>query len=81
MKLSLQELMPIVLLQHLIRGMAVLENISNVSRFLILFDSLSPVCLACYLLDLDHTADVQCHCWGKTLQEAFEHMVSVIDNR
>ena len=24
---------------------------------------------------LDHTADVQCHAWGSTLQEAFEAMV------
>lgn len=27
------------------------------------------------LIDLDHTADVQCHCWGNTLREAFEFMV------
>lgn len=26
------------------------------------------------LVDLDHTADVQCHAWGESLKEAFEKM-------
>ncbi len=26
------------------------------------------------LIDLDHTADVQCHAWGKDMKDAFEHM-------
>lgn len=26
------------------------------------------------LTDLDHTADVQCHAWGKDMKDAFEHM-------
>ncbi|RYH06779.1 hypothetical protein EON65_42485 [archaeon] len=25
-------------------------------------------------VDLDHTADVQCHAWGSSMIEAFEHM-------
>ena len=29
---------------------------------------------------LDHTADVQCHTWGKTLEEAFEHMAPCMLN-
>ena len=29
---------------------------------------------------LDHTADVQCHCWGKTLAEAFAHMAPCMLN-
>lgn len=29
---------------------------------------------------LDHTADVQCHTWGKTLQEAFEVMIPCMFN-
>ena len=30
--------------------------------------------------DLDHTADVQCHCWGKTLTEAFANMAPCMFN-
>jgi SHS2 domain-containing protein len=30
--------------------------------------------------DLDHTADVQCHCWGKDLPEAFANMAPCIFN-
>jgi SHS2 domain-containing protein len=29
---------------------------------------------------LDHTADVQCHCWGKTLSDAFANMVPCMFN-
>ena len=29
---------------------------------------------------LDHTADVQCHCWGKTLSDAFAHMAPCMFN-
>lgn len=29
---------------------------------------------------LDHTADVQCHSWGASLQEAFEHMATCMLN-
>lgn len=25
-------------------------------------------------VDLDHTADVQCHAWGSSMIDAFEHM-------
>lgn len=32
------------------------------------------------LLDLDHTADVQCHAWGKDVKEAFEHMATCMLN-
>lgn len=33
-----------------------------------------------FLIDLDHTADVQCHAWGKTMTEAFEHMAECLLN-
>ena len=32
------------------------------------------------MLDLDHTADVQCHAWGATLVQAFEHMAPCLLN-
>ena len=34
------------------------------------------VCIA----DLDHTADVQLHCWGKNLSDAFANMVPCMFN-
>ena len=30
--------------------------------------------------DLDHTADVQCHSWGKSILEAFENMAPCMLN-
>ena len=30
--------------------------------------------------DLDHTADVQLHCWGKNLSDAFANMVPCMFN-
>ena len=32
------------------------------------------------IADLDHTADVQCHCWGKNLSDAFANMVPCMFN-
>eukprot|EP01041_Mallomonas_annulata_P001298 gene1298-2511_t len=32
------------------------------------------------LVDLDHTADVQCHAWGDSLQSAFEHIIPCMFN-
>ncbi len=31
-------------------------------------------------IDLDHTADVQCHAWGDTLEQAFENMAECMLN-
>jgi SHS2 domain-containing protein len=31
-------------------------------------------------VDLDHTADVQCHAWGKNMKEAFEKMAECMMN-
>jgi SHS2 domain-containing protein len=33
-----------------------------------------------FIADLDHTADVQCHCWGKTLADAFANMAPCMFN-
>ena len=32
------------------------------------------------IADLDHTADVQCHCWGKNLSDAFANMIPCMCN-
>ena len=31
-------------------------------------------------LDLDHTADVQCHCWGRSVVDAFANMAPCMFN-
>jgi hypothetical protein len=36
--------------------------------------------LTLLLLDLDHTADVQCHSWGATMTAAFENMAPCMFN-
>lgn len=40
----------------------------------------NPEALIVCIADLDHTADVQLHCWGKNLSEAFAHMVPCMFN-
>ena len=32
------------------------------------------------VVDLDHTADVQCHAWGETIVAAFENMAECMIN-
>lgn len=34
----------------------------------------------CVFIDLDHTADVQCHAWGSNCVEAFENMAECMMN-
>lgn len=33
-----------------------------------------------FIPDLDHTADVQCHAWGRDLAHAFENMAECMTN-
>lgn len=37
-------------------------------------------CASEYYEYLDHTADVQCHAWGKNMSEAFQHMAECMLN-
>ena len=37
-------------------------------------------CLEICMADLDHTADIQLHCWGKTITDAFMHMAPCMFN-
>lgn len=40
-----------------------------------LFCSVLSIASFHFFSDLDHTADVQLHCWGQTLIQAFENVV------
>jgi SHS2 domain-containing protein len=58
--------------------MVVLGKTLNVFFVKIIDYFLSLICI--WNIDLDHTADVQCHAWGDTLIEAFEHMATCLMN-
>jgi SHS2 domain-containing protein len=53
----------------------------NVFFFSLYSTTFLPSIFDCwYILDLDHTADVQLHCWGSNLLEAFQNMAPCMLN-